>query len=251
MPRGARWEIAPAFDGSTGLTGDEPPGLRLRTGSSFAAIAQVDPASMSRLERDAAIQELLTVKAPTGARDAEASFSGSGDGGGIAGGSSGKRYRESRLEPGQTITVIGQALPWSDVRERSRAWDAGSNVERDIASDIAEARAAGILVDSSIEAWGNAAIPGFGIGRPTEMPEVDPGATPPEVVEPDDEPSAADRYLIPDDALVIARGHGTLAIYAASKVKGGVPGGGVRPSGGNDAGARGRGTTDASVVGHE
>jgi hypothetical protein len=121
VPRGARWEIAPAFDGSTGLTGDEPPGLRLRTGSSFAAIAQVDPASMSRLERDAAIQELLTVKAPTGARDAEASFSGSGDGGGIAGGSSGKRYRESRLEPGQTITVIGQALPWSDVRETSPA----------------------------------------------------------------------------------------------------------------------------------
>jgi hypothetical protein len=212
VPRGARWEIAPAFDGSTGLTGDEPPGLRLRTGSSFAALAERDPASMSPLERDAAIAELLTVKAP--ARPAEPD---SIDGGGIGlVGGRGKRYRESRLEPGETITVIGQALPWSDVRETFRAWDAGSNVERDIAGDIAEARAAGLLVDSSVEAWGNAAIPGFGIGRPTEMPEIDPGARPPEVVEPDGEPSAADRYLIPDDALVIARGHGTLAIYAGS-----------------------------------
>ena len=42
--------------------------------------------------------------------------------------------------------------------------------------NVAEARAAGILRATPEEAWGNAAIPGFGIGRPTRPPELDPGA---------------------------------------------------------------------------
>ena len=44
-----------------------------------------------------------------------------------------------------------------------------------IAANIAEARAAGILLTDPEDAWGNAAIPGFGIGRPTRQPELDPG----------------------------------------------------------------------------
>ena len=218
VPRGARWEIGHAFDESTGLTGDEPPGLEPRTGSSFAAIAERDPDAMSQLERDAAVEELLTVKAPTRSTATDEAFGGSSEGVGIGLRMSkrGKRYREARLEPGATVTIIGQALPWSDVRETFRTWDAGSNVERDIAGDIAEARAAGLLANSSVEAWGNAAIPGFGIGRPTDMPDLDPGAARPDVIDPGSEPSPADRYLIGDDDLVIARGHRTLAIYAGT-----------------------------------
>jgi hypothetical protein len=218
VPRGARWEISHAFDESTGLTGDEPPGLEPRTGSSFAAIAERDPERMSELERDAAVEALLTVKVPTRTGAADAAVGGSSDGVGIGlgVGKRGKRYREARLEPGETVTIIGQALPWSDVRETFRTWDAGSNVERDIAGDIAEARAAGLLANSSVEAWGNAAIPGFGIGRPTEMPDLDPEAAAPEVIEPGAEPTAADRYLVGDDELVVARGHSILAIYAGT-----------------------------------
>jgi hypothetical protein len=216
VPRGARWEIGPAFDEATGLTGDEPPGLAPRTGSSFAAIAERDPEALSGLEREAAIQELLTVRTPTRTTDTTALEDGGSLGAGLSVGRRGRRYRESRLEPGETVTIIGQAHPWSDVRESMTAWVSGGNVERDIAGDIAAARAAGLLADSPTEAWGNAAIPGFGIGRPTEMPEVDPDATPPQVVEPGDEPNPAERYLIGDDELVITRGRSPLAVYVGT-----------------------------------
>ena len=46
----------------------------------------------------------------------------------------------------------------------------------EIAADLAEARADGTLVDDPAEAWGNAAIPGFGIGRPVVAPVIDPAA---------------------------------------------------------------------------
>jgi hypothetical protein len=47
-----------------------------------------------------------------------------------------------------------------------------------VAADLAEARAAGLLEDTPAEAWGNAAIPGFGIGEPVVAPELDPEARP-------------------------------------------------------------------------
>ena len=46
----------------------------------------------------------------------------------------------------------------------------------EIAADLAEARADGTLVDDPAAAWGNAAIPGFGIGRPVVAPVIDPAA---------------------------------------------------------------------------
>jgi hypothetical protein len=54
----------------------------------------------------------------------------------------------------------------------------------EIAADLAEARAAGLLEDTPEEAWGNAAIPGFGIGKPVSTPELDPAATMPALAEP-------------------------------------------------------------------
>jgi hypothetical protein len=44
-----------------------------------------------------------------------------------------------------------------------------------VAAEVAEARAAGTLLTPE-EAWGNAAIPGFGIGRPTREPDLAPAA---------------------------------------------------------------------------
>ena len=130
--------------------------------------------------------------------------------------SGGRRYRESRLEVGERVTILGQALPWSDVRGQMDLADRGGNVERDMAGDLAAAREAGLLAGSPGEAWGNAAIPGFGIGRPTRPPELDPAVRPPDPQEPIADEQHAERFDIPEDELVVARTAGELVIYRGS-----------------------------------
>lgn len=217
VPRGARWEVGMAYDERTSITGAEPPGLRRRSGTAYQSWLQRDPATMSEVERETAAQALLTIQRPAAAV-------GSDDwdkGGGSFFGSStreGRRYREARLEPGQTITVLGQAWPWGEVREVVLTWNPGTNVDRDIAGDIAYAREMGVLAASPEEAWGNAAIPGFGIGLPTVEPELDPEAQRPDVPEdPAVHEEALARYDIPDEELVLSRGlKGGMAIYVGT-----------------------------------
>ena len=57
VPRGARYEVAPAFDATTNLLGEEPIGLNRRIGAASMAVADFD--------RDAAIADLLTVRPPS------------------------------------------------------------------------------------------------------------------------------------------------------------------------------------------
>jgi hypothetical protein len=84
----------------------------------------------------------------------------------------------------------------------------------DLAATIAEARAEGILESSPEEAWGNAAIPGFGIGRPVRPPELDPGVMQPELAAPEQAEQAERRFEIPDEELVLAVGtDAALAIF--------------------------------------
>jgi hypothetical protein len=131
--------------------------------------------------------------------------------------SKGRRYREAVLEPGDTVTIVGQARPWSDVQADLAAALADSNVDRAIAEDIARARVKGALAATPEEAWGNAAIPGFGIGRPTRSPDLDPRAAIPDVADPAAHEAALERHRIPADALVLARATGgTFAIYKGS-----------------------------------
>ena len=168
---------------------------------------------MTDAQRQAAIEALLTVGPPAPLEAADGDDAGSFLGGTL-GTSGGRRYREARLEVGETVTIVGQALPWADVRQHLEAMGSGGNVDRAIADDIADAREAGELAASPEEAWGNAAIPGFGIGQPTRPPELDPDAQPPPAVEPTAHEVAMDRYQIPADELVLARAPGgTLAIY--------------------------------------
>ena len=173
-----------------------------------------DPEEMTDVQCQAAVDALLTVQ-PTDASTGSAAWGSEDRGPFISiGASSGRRYKEARLEPGETVTIIGQALPWSDVREQLLAPVAGSNEERAIATDIAAARAAGLLAADPEEAWGNAAIPGFGIGRPTQRPELDPEARLPQVADADEHARALEHYRIPDETLVLARGAGgAMAIY--------------------------------------
>jgi hypothetical protein len=214
VPRGARWEIGAAFDERTSIAGAEPAGLNRRTGSAYKSWLERDPETMSEVERETAAQALLTVQRPARWLESDDWDQGGGSFFG-AQTSDGRRYREARLEPGQTITILGQAWPWGEVREVVLAWSPGTNTDRDIAGDIAYAREMGTLAASPEEAWGNAAIPGFGIGLPTTEPELDPEARKPDV--PDDpaiHEDALAKYDIPDEELVLSRGlQGGMAVY--------------------------------------
>jgi hypothetical protein len=152
-------------------------------------------------DREAAIAALLTVRRP----DPDIDLSGaSGER------DHDRRYEEARLEIGDLVTVVGTALPFGHLTDPGgadlldRYADPLLGLEDpEVAMNIAEAREAGILV-SPEEAWGNAAIPGFGIGRPVREPELDPGATPPALAS-EAEAAANERtFDIEPDLLVLA-----------------------------------------------
>ena len=165
FPRGARFDAPVRFDASTDLTGEEPSGLDLRLGSAT---------DVAERDRDALIADLLRMPTADDARSTRSPFSSDRRGR--------RRYRETRLEPGDAVTIIGRALPFGDLSDPAAAnLGAGPDLplsDPEIAADLAEARAAGTLHDDPAEAWGNAAIPGFGIGRPVSQPSLDAEANP-------------------------------------------------------------------------
>lgn len=189
FPRGARVDAAVRFNEETGAMGDEPPGLAIRTGAATR---------LSEPDRDTAIAELLRVRDPD-TTDRPAALRDS-DGP--------RRYREARLEPGDAVTIVGRALPFSDLADPVAA---DSGIEADvldsdpeIAADLAEARAAGILAADPEDAWGNAAIPGFGIGRPVTTPEIDQAANRLPLATPEEAAQAERTFEIAPDTLVLA-----------------------------------------------
>jgi len=141
----------------------------------------------------------------------------------IGTGSTGRhRYREARLEPGDTVTVVGSAVPFGHLGDPSLA-DAlapggvGAS-DPEVASDIAEARSAGLLV-SPEEAWGNAAIAGFGIGRPVSEPELHPEATHQPLAGAEEAQTIARTWDLRPDDLVLSSGRDGRLLIA-----GGAPG---------------------------
>jgi hypothetical protein len=199
FPRDARWELEPRFDARSGLD-DEPAGLQINRGAAEAPGVE---------DREAQIARLLTVQ---GAPDPDESlfartmgFGGgpawsAGDGqssGGLASGldlssgglsgllsgdlgslGGGRHYVEERVEPGDVVTIVATAMPFSRVGDGATDEDADPLDDPEIAGDLAAATAAGTLRARAEDAWGNAAIPGFGIGHPTRAPVLDPAATP-------------------------------------------------------------------------
>jgi hypothetical protein len=192
FPRGARVDAPLRFHDETGLAGDEPLGLAIRTGPATQT-AEVDRAT--------AIADLLTVHDPRTSTGLPAWQ-------GLRRQSGRREYRESRLEPGDAVTIVGRALPFRDLDDPAGAdlGMGGSDVQADpeIAADMAEARAAGTLADDPDAAWGNAAIPGFGIGRPVTSPIIDPAANPLPLATADAAAATKRRFEIAPDSLVLA-----------------------------------------------
>ncbi len=213
FPAGARLGVSSRFRGRTGLMGDQPAGLDLRSGGAFGPA--VGPDGETPLDREAAIAALLTVRQPSPDEPDldgwSAPFGGTDDGG--------RDYEEARLEIGDTVTIVGTALPFGHLRDpfgadrMDRAGDPLVGLDDpEIAAAVAAARAAGTLLTPE-EAWGNAAIPGFGIGRPVREPELDPEAHRPDIA-PEGAPQAAARFHIGLDTLVIAAIDGAPLIIA-------------------------------------
>ena len=232
FPRGATWSVPADLDERTGIAGDEPPGLRPNRGAGTAAVLPLD--------REAQIAALLTVRpAGTGLEDVGGT---DGFGGGLFGGSTAlgpggtwgaggrRRYFEARLEPGDPVTVVGYAIPYGQLPEEAAEGSdpaglgglhgtalAESLADPEIAADLAEAQAEGTLLSDPEEAWGNAAIPGFGIGRPVSIPELDPAARPLPLAEPAAARETVETFEIAPETLVVAEGPNIpLVIYAGT-----------------------------------
>ena len=128
------------------------------------------------------------------------------------------RYREAILAPGDVVTIIGRALPFSDLSDPAEADVAlGSDVASDdpeVVGDIAEARQAGLLEATPEEAWGNAAIPGFGIGQPVRTPELDPGADPLPLATATQAAAAERTFTIAPETLILASAPGAPLLVA-------------------------------------
>ena len=197
FPRSARLDVPDRFDARDSLLGESPAGLA--TGP-----ARMTPAEP--LDREAAIAALLTVRPAEPDRwDGDSMDHGSGNG-------SGRRYREARLEPGDAVTVVGAAVPFGHLDDPSgadsldRLGDPLAGLDDPtVAAEVAEARAAGELLPPDL-AWGNAAIPGFGIGRPVRRPELDAAATAPALATPDEAALIERTFDLEPDLLVIAAG---------------------------------------------
>lgn len=233
VPRGLRARIDPAFNESTDMLGEDPIGLNRRMGAGSMVIA-------GATDREAAIADLLTVRPPTRDPDdttmsATLGFAGFGMGFGTklrTGGHARRHYTEERIAPGDRITIVGQARPFGEVDpigpEATADLDPTTFDDPMLVSELEEARASGVLAGSAREAWGNAAIPGFGIGKPTERPVLEAGATPEEPVAPkaqpaqatktdSDEPETPTLDAPSPETLVIANSDSTpLTIYAGA-----------------------------------
>ena len=193
-----------------GLLGDAA-----RRGSTCAAAPPTGPARVpdgdEALDREAAIAALLTVHQPE-PEDPELERGGVGSGG--------REYEEARLEPGDTVTIVGTALPFGHLPDPTgadrmdRAGDPFAGIDDPVlAADLAEARAAGTLLPPE-EAWGNAAIPGFGIGQPVREPELDPEASRPVLAPAGRAQEIAVRFDIDPDTLVLAASDGSPLLIA-------------------------------------
>ncbi len=203
------WNVADRWQERTDLGGDEPIGLSRHRGATT---------TLTEVDRAVAIADLLTVKQPVPLDD---------DGGptlavGLGRGN-GRTYSEARLEPGEVVTIVGAARPYRDLEAELATSLTADDPE--LEADLEAARAEGHMAATPEEAWGNAAIPGFGIGHPTRAPELDPDADRPSTLSATEaeaaEARAEARFVIGPDELVVGQpeGDGQLVVYPGTPVE--------------------------------
>ena len=219
FPRGATFDVPELFNARSGILGEEPVGLQLRSGPA-TEVAEKDRATQ--------IAELLTVHpagpALDGSDGSPALRPSNGFFGGTAFGLGGGRrhYREARLAVGDTVTIVGMVLPFDQLPDPdgSDAMDGSLDPtasDPEIAADLAAAAAGGTLATTPEQAWGNAAIPGFGIGRPTRAPTLDPAAARPALASAAEAARAERTFDIKPESLILASGpEGRLLVTAGS-----------------------------------
>jgi hypothetical protein len=199
FPRGATWDVPDAFDDHDGLAGEPPTGLELRSGPAYQ-VGREDQAEL--------VAQLLTVHPEASATEALRRL-------GWAGGN--RHFREARIDVGDVVTVVGSALPFDQLPNPADAAFGDGSVggplaamdDPAIAADLADAMAAGELETDREAAWGNAAIEGFGIGRPVRAPTLDPGANPEPVADAETAQAFRATFHIPPEEPVIAAGPAT------------------------------------------
>ena len=204
FPRDARWDAPLRFDAASDWSGGDPAGLNLNPGASHGPAVD---------DREAQVAALLTVREPVdlpgaGAAGDPSLFSTTLRAGGFGSAGAWRRdYEERRLELGDTVTIVGSALPFGDLDDPTTADRFDPTLALDdpeVAMNLAEAREAGILASTPEEAWGNAAIPGFAIGRPARAPELDAGADIPALASHEEVVAAEARFEIAASELVLA-----------------------------------------------
>jgi len=198
FPRGARWDMPWRLDEHDGAFSSAM-GLRMRSGPAI---------QVGELDRQVQIANLLTVHQPTDLPDTPRPI---GDIFSLAMPTMGGRerhYQEARIQVGDQVTVVGTARPFDQLPDPTGAnadsADGGLTSDPEIEADLAAAREAGVLAATPADAWGNAAIPGFGIGHPTRAPHLDPDARPEPVADAATSEKIARMFDIAPEELVVA-----------------------------------------------
>jgi hypothetical protein len=199
FPRSARWDVPARFEDRSSALEGEPAGLNLRVGPAYTS---------ARPDEEARVAALLGLdRAPAASPPSTLRVSGGT-----------RRYAEVRVEPGDIVTVVGRAVPFGQLADPAEADVASGDMvtadDPEVAANIAQAREAGLLLADPEEAWGNAAIPGFGIGRPVREPELDPAADRPPLAAAEEAERTARTFEIPPERLVLVAGPGTPLLVA-------------------------------------
>ena len=205
---GARFDVPDRYDERSGRWDGDPVGLQPRTGSAFGP----------GLDRESQVAALLTVRDPS--RDpwsrplpvggsilfggAERLAVGASNRHYTRGSDRGRRRRDGRRPGPAVLRAVRSAA--ANLLDASLV----STADPEVAADLAEARASGQLAATPAEAWGNAAIEGFGIGHPVRTPVLDPEA---------DSPAAARTRRSPPAPATLSRSRPRPSSWPASRTR--------------------------------